>query len=42
MFPSKDQISGFIRHETKLKLFEQPGFERYESMYKLGKGLLKT
>ena len=25
-------------HETYLKLFELPGFKRYESIYKLGKG----
>ena len=38
----QDQMSGFKRHETYLKLFDQPGFKRYESMYKTGKGLLKT
>ena len=28
-----DKISGFIVHETYVKLFELPGFKRYESIY---------
>ena len=35
---SQDQISGFRRHETYLKLYELSGFKRYESMYKTRKG----
>ena len=35
---AQDQISGFSRHETYLKLYELPGFKRYESMYKTRKG----
>ena len=36
-----DQMSGFRRHETYLKLFEESGFKRYENMYKTGKGAVK-
>ena len=35
-------MSGFRRHETYVKLFEQPDFKRYENMYKTGKGAVKN